>query len=77
MDGVRKIILISVVSDARRLKSMEYLFNNDHHKSMYLTMMLLLILVQYMYYLLKRSFTMDHVINGQWWLQFTANNKTQ
>lgn len=77
MDGGRKIILISVVSDARRLKSMEYLFNNDHHKSLYLTMMLLLILVQYMYYLLKRSFTMDQVINGQRWLQFTANNKTQ
>lgn len=77
MDGGRKIILISVVSDARRLKSMEYLFNNDHHKSMYLTMMLLLILVQYMYYLLKRSFSMDQVITGQWWLQFTANNKTQ
>lgn len=45
MDGGRKIILISVVSDARILERTEYLFNNDY---LYLTMMLLLlILVQY------------------------------
>lgn len=30
MDGGRKIILISVVSDARRLERTEYLFNNDY-----------------------------------------------